>query len=147
MTARMISRPVSSPRAWTIRACEWPPSSPSETWPSTWSKWVPQPISSPIRSGASRTTISTISGSQRPLPADERVGDVVVEPVVGIEHAGDAPLGVVAVALAHLVLGDDQHAVLLGDAQCGTGTRRCPPPMIRTSVKWCGSSLRSKPTR
>ena len=51
------------------------------------------------------------------LARRERIGDVVVEPVVGIEHARDAPLGIVAVALAQLVLGHDEHAVMLGDAQ------------------------------
>ena len=56
-------------------------------------------------------------GVAQPLAGRQRVGDVVVEPVLGIEHAGDAPLGVVAVALADLVLGDDQHAIRLGDAQ------------------------------
>ena len=68
--ARMTSRPVASPRAWTIRACEWPPSRPRATLAvRPRAKWVPQSISSSIRSGASRTTISTTSGSHSPLPA------------------------------------------------------------------------------
>ncbi len=39
----------------------------------------------------------------------ERVGDVVLEAVLRIEHAGDAALGVVAVRLQQAVLGDHQH--------------------------------------
>ena len=124
MTARMISRPVSSPRAWTIRACEWPPSRPRATWPSTSSKCVPQSISSPIRIGCLADDHLDDLGVAQPLAGRQRVGDVVVEPVLGVEHAGDPSLGVVAVALAHLVLGDDQHAIRLGDPQRGPAARR-----------------------
>ncbi len=38
----------------------------------------------------------------------ERVGDVVLEAVFGIEHAGNAPLGILAVRLLQIVLADDQ---------------------------------------
>ena len=41
---------------------------------------------------------------------DERVGDVVLEAVLGIDHAGDAALGVGAVGLLDRVLGDHEHA-------------------------------------
>ncbi len=119
MIARMISRPVSSPSAWAIRACEWPPSRPSATWPLTWSKCVPQSISSPIRVGCFAHDHLDDLGVAQALAGRQRVGDVVVEPVFGVEHAGNAPLGVVAVAFAHLVLGHDQHAVRLGNAQRG----------------------------
>ena len=37
---------------------------------------------------------------------DERVGDVVVEPILGIDDAGDAPLGPLARLAAQIVLGD-----------------------------------------
>ncbi len=39
---------------------------------------------------------------------DHRVGDVVLEAVLGIDHSGDAALGVGAVGLFHRVLGDHQ---------------------------------------
>ena len=45
----------------------------------------------------------------QPGAGGERVGDVILEPVVGAQHAGDAALGVVAVGLLELVLGDDQR--------------------------------------
>ena len=64
----------------------------------------------------------------------QSVGDVAVESVVRIEHARNAPLGVVAIALAHLILGDNQHPVRLGDAQSAPKPA-IPPPMIKTSVK------------
>ncbi len=63
-------------------------------------------------------------GVAEPLAGRQRVGDVVVEPILGVEDPGDAPLGVVAVALADLVLGDDQHAIRLGNPQCGPEARR-----------------------
>ena len=62
-------------------------------------------------------------GVAQSLAGRQRVGDVVVKPVLGIEHPGDAPLGVVAVALAHLVLGDGQHAIRLGNPQRGPEAR------------------------
>ena len=40
---------------------------------------------------------------------DERVLDVVLEAVLRRQHAGDAALGVGAVALLDAVLGDDEH--------------------------------------
>ena len=52
-----------------------------------------------------------------PLARGQGVGDVVVEAVLGVEDSGDPPLGVLAVALAHFVLGDDQDAIAIGDAQ------------------------------
>jgi len=54
------------------------------------------------------------------------IGDVVVKPVVGIKDARDAPLGIVAVAFAHLVLGNDEYAELLGDAQGAAKPRDAP---------------------
>ena len=56
-------------------------------------------------------------GVAEPLARRDRVGDVVVEGVLGIEHARDPPLGVGAVALPDLVLGDDQDPVRLGDPE------------------------------
>ena len=46
MTARITSRPVMSPRAWTMRLLLWPPSRPSTIRPACSSKCVPQSISS-----------------------------------------------------------------------------------------------------
>ena len=86
-------------------------------------------------------------GVAEPLAGGQRVGDVVVEPVLGVEDAGDPALGVVAVALADLVLGDDQHAVAARGSPARPGSPAIPPPMTRTSVKWCGSSRGSNPTR
>ena len=53
----------------------------------------------------------------------ERVGHVVLEAVVRIEHAGDAALGVVAVRLHDAVLGDDHHRE--------SSDRRPAPPAAR----------------
>ena len=52
-----------------------------------------------------------------PLAGREGVGDVVVEVILRVQHAGDPALRVGAVALADLVLGDDQHAQRLGRPQ------------------------------
>ena len=79
------------------------------SWPFSTSNCVPQSISCWMRSGASRTTISTTSRSQRFAAGDQRVGDVVLEAVFGIDHAGDAALGIGAVGLLHRVLGDHEH--------------------------------------
>ena len=62
-------------------------------------------------------------GIAEALAGRQGVGDVVVEPVLGVEDPGDPPLGVVAVALAHLVLGHDQDAIAFGDAQRGPEPR------------------------
>ena len=82
----------------------------------------------------------------QPAAGGERVGDVVLEAVLGIEHAGDAPLGVVAVRLSQPVLGDHQHRELGSTASAARSPAR-PPPMISTSVKWCGTRLGSNGTR
>ena len=78
----------------------------------------PQVMSSRIRSGASRTTMSTIARSHRVAACLERVGHVVLEAVLRVEHAGDAPLSVVAVGLQQALLGDHQHAHPRVDGQC-----------------------------
>ena len=63
-------------------------------------------------------------GVAEPLAGGERVGDVVLEVVLGVEHPGDPALGVGAVALADLVLGDDQDPVRLGDPERRPQARR-----------------------
>ena len=117
ITARMTSRPVASPRAWTIRACEWPPSRVRATWPLTSSKCVPHSINSADPPGRLADDQFDDLGVAEPLAGGEGVGDVVLEVVLGVEHPGDPPLGVGAVALADLVLGHDQHPVRLADAE------------------------------
>ena len=52
----------------------------------------------------------------------ERVGHVILEAVVGIEHAGDAALGPVAVRLLDALLGDDD------DRQLRIDRHRRPQP-------------------
>ena len=113
----MTSRPVASPRAWTIRACEWPPSRPSATLAVDLVE-VGAPadqLADPL--GCLADDHLDDLGVAQPLAGGEGVGDVVVEVVLGVEDAGDPALGVVAVALADLVLGDDQDAELVGDAE------------------------------
>ena len=105
------------------------------TWPLTWSKCVPQSISSLIRLGRLADDQLDDLGVAEPLAGGQGVGDVVVELVFRVENPGDSALGVVAVALADLVLGDDQDPVRLGNAQRGRRPAM-PPPMISTSVKW-----------
>ncbi len=47
------------------------------------------------------------------LPAGrKRVGDVILETIFGIKHAGDASLGVGAVRFLEVVFADDQHRKL-----------------------------------
>ena len=77
----------------------------------------------------------------------QRVGHVVLEAVFRVEHAGDAPLGVVAVRLPQAVLGDHQHATARGSAASAARKPASPPPMISTSVKWCGTRLGWNGTR
>ncbi len=52
-----------------------------------------------------------------PLARRKGVGDVVVEAILGVEDSRDPTLGVLAVALTHFILGHDQDAIALGDAQ------------------------------
>ena len=47
-------------------------------------------------------------GVAEPLAGGEGVGDVVLEVVLGVEDTGDPALGIRAIALADLILGDDQ---------------------------------------
>ena len=69
MTARIISNPVASPRAWTIRRWLCPPSRVNARAPFTRSNFVPQRTSCSICAGASWTTISTTARSHSPSPA------------------------------------------------------------------------------
>ena len=59
------------------------------------------------------------------LAGGQRVGDMVVELVFRVEDPGDSPLGVVAVALADLVLGHDEGPELIGNAKRPRGGRQC----------------------
>ena len=117
ITARMTSRPVASPRAWTIRACEWPPSRVEGDLAVDLVEVRPplDQLGDPPR-GLADDQLDDL-GVAQPLAGGEGVGDVVLEVVLGVEDAGDPPLGVGAVALADLVLGDDQDPVRLGDAE------------------------------
>ena len=72
-----------------------------------------------------------------PLAGGERVVDVVLEVVLGVEHAGDAALGVGAVALADLVLGDDQDPVRLGNPE-----RRAQPGEAAADDQHVGEVVR-----
>jgi len=68
---------------------------------------------------ASRTTSSTTSRSHSPSPATSVSSDVVLEPVLGGEHAGDPRPGVGAIALGDAVLGDDEDVQVGGDFEGG----------------------------
>ena len=63
--------------------------------------------------------VSTMSRSHRPPPAVMRVLDMVLEAILRRQHAGDAALGVGAVALLEAVLGDDEHVEVRGHLQRG----------------------------
>ena len=73
-------------------------------------------------------------GIAEPLAGSQGVGDVVVEAIFGVEDPGDPALGVLAVALADLVLGHDEDAISVGDPEHDRKPA-IPPPMTRTSVK------------
>ena len=119
ITARMTSRPVASPRAWTIRGCECPPSrvegdlavDPVEDRP---------PLD---QLGNPPGGLADDQGDDlrvaEPLAGGDGVGDVVLEVVLGVHHPRDTALGIRAVALADLVLGDDQGAERLRHAEGG----------------------------
>ena len=113
----MTSLPVASPRAWTMRSWLWPPSRPRARWPPAWSNCVPQSTSSAMRCGASRTTLLDHGRIAQRAAGLKRVGHVVLEAVVRVEHGGDAPLGVGAVRLADVLLGDDQDREFRIDGQ------------------------------
>ena len=119
MMARMTSCPVASPRAWTIRRWLCPPSRVRASSPPSRSNLTPKRIRSLICCGASRTTISTTAGSHSPAPAIERVLDVVLERVLRGQDAGDAALGVGAVALVEPVLVEDEHVQVGRDFEGG----------------------------
>ena len=74
-------------------------------------------------------------GVAKSLTGRQGVGDVVVKPVLGVKDPGDAPLRVVAVALAHPSLVNREHTIRIRDSQRGPETPQSTPPMIRTSVK------------
>ena len=125
MMARMTSKPVASPRAWTMRRWLWPPSRVRASWPSSSSKCVPQ--SDQVVDLAGRLAdhhLDDVAVAQAGA-GRERVLDVVLEAVLGREHAGDAALGVGAVALLHLVLGDDQHVEVARRPPGPRAARRC----------------------
>ena len=118
----MTSIPVASPWAWTTRRWLWPPSRPSSSCPSRESNAPPQSISSRMRSGPSDTTSSTEARSQSPRPAT-RVSSRWAARIVVRQHGGDAPLGIVRVALAQRVLGHHQHAAGSGRLEGGAIAR------------------------
>ena len=64
-------------------------------------------------------------GLAQPLARGQRVGDVVVEPVLRVEDAGNTSLRVMAVALADFILGHDQRTIVVGYPERLRGSRRC----------------------
>ena len=50
-------------------------------------------------------------GAAQTLAGGQRIGDVVIKPVLRVKHPGDSALRVVAVAFAYLVLGDHENAM------------------------------------
>ena len=117
-TARMISLPVASPKAWAMRSRPWPPSRPRASWPSTSSNLVPQadqladPLRAPRRPRARR-----LRGSHSEPPAVSVSATWSSQRSVGPDGAGDAALGVAAVGLPQPVLGDQQDRQLRIDGQ------------------------------
>ena len=100
MIARMTSLPVASPRAWTMRSM----AVAAFAAQGQLARLLVE-VACPSRSvrGSARALRGRPSrrprGSHSLPPAIERVGDVVLEAVFGVEHAGDAALGVAAVRL------------------------------------------------
>ncbi len=77
------------------------PFAPSASAPASWSKCVPQSISSLIRVGRLADDHFDDRAIAQLAARRERVGDVIFKPIFRIDHAGDAALGVVAVRLPH----------------------------------------------
>ena len=73
-----------------------------------------QRLSQRIRSGASRTVTSTASRWQSPAPATSVSSTWSGKVVVGAEHRGHAPLGVLGVPLLAVALREDEHAAVPG---------------------------------
>ena len=67
---------------------------------------------------------------------DVRVFDVVLEAVFGRQHAGDAALGVGAVALVEAVLGERRGRGGRAGLRGRPGCPAMPAPMTRMSVNW-----------
>ena len=61
-------------------------------------------------------------GIAKSLARSQRISDVVVEGVIGVQDPGDSSLGIVAVAFADLVLGHDEGPELIRNAQRCTET-------------------------
>ena len=100
-----------------MRRWLWPPSRVRASWPSSSSNCVPQRISSSICAGRLADDQLDDGAVAQAAAGGERVLDVVLEAVLRRQHAGDAALGVGAVALLDAVLGDDQDVA----------GRRAPP--------------------
>ena len=83
----------------------------------------------------------------QPGAGDERVVDVVLEAVLGLEHAGDAALGVGAVGLLAVVSLVTTSTDSRGSIAIAARSPAMPPPMTSTSAKWCGIRLGWKATR
>ena len=136
MMARMTSWPVASPRAWTMRRWLWPPSRVRARWPSSRSKCVPQRIEVVDRlRGVADDQLDDGAVAQAGA-GGERVLDVVLEAILGGEHAGDAALGVGRVDSA-------MRSLVTTSTSSGGGTARAarspamPAPMTSTSVnRW-----------
>ena len=111
------------------------------------SKRVPQAISSSIRRGASQITRFTTSGRKR--AAAWRIShEIVIKVILRIDHAGDAAFAVLCVLLEFcrlsLVIIRTER---LGSALNAARMPASPPPMIKRSVKKCGTRFGLKGTR
>ena len=83
-----------------MRRWLWPPSRVRARWPSSRSNLVPQRIEVvDLARGLADDQLDDVAVAQAGA-GDERVLDVVLEAVLRRQHAGDAALGVGAVALA-----------------------------------------------
>ena len=146
MMARMTSKPVASPRAWTMRRWLWPPSRVRASSPSFQVELraeADQVVD--LLRGLADDQLDDVAVAQAGA-GDERVLDVVLEAVLGGQHAGDAALGVGAVALVDAVLGDDEHVEVGRDFEGGAepGDAGADDEDVGEQVKACAGVERDE---
>ena len=133
----MTSLPVASPRAWTMRSWPWPPSRPRARRPPAGRTACPSRSVRRSAAGPRGPPARPPPRSHSEPPASSVSATWSSKRSSGIEHAGDAALGVVAVRLLDRLLGDDQDRELRIDGQ-----RRPQPGQSAADDQHVGEEVR-----
>ena len=155
--ARMISRPLLSPPAWTMRRREWAASRPSSRRPSaSRSKGAPSRVSFSIAAGAAARIARATAPIAKPVAGFQRIGEMQGEIVVGPEAGGDAALRQHARRLkAKRRLAEQQHrhrrqrerGRQAGETAADDDARAGGVHMRRLSMSYFTASMRSTARR